>query len=76
MQRFIDSGMSYEESFRTRLGQRLSKIQQHDLVVTPFSFSPSTSPRFTCVLKKGTAESFILPFLTKKLSTAIYTEGG
>ena len=66
MQRFIQSGMSYEERFRTRLGQQLSKIQRHDLVVTPFP-SVRVRVRDLRVLKKtDTAESFILLFLNQK----------
>ena len=51
MQRFIDSRMSYEERFRTRLGKQLSKIQRHDLVVTPFP-SVRVRVRDLRVLKK------------------------
>ena len=53
MQHFIESGMSYDERFRTRLGQQLSKIEQHDLVVTPF---PSVNFSQKCIIIRSESE--------------------
>ena len=65
MQRFIQSGMSYEKRFRTRLGQQLSKIQRHDLVITPFP-SVRVRVRDLRVLKKQTPRKASFYFFKPK----------
>ena len=65
MQRFIQSGMAYEERFRTRLGQQLSKIQRHDLVITPFP-SVRVRVRDLRVLKKQTPRKASFYFFKPK----------